>query len=259
MLASLYLSFTDYSLIQAPEWIGLDNYTRMLHDDRLQIAQVTFIYVFVSVPLSWRSRWVAMLLNRGIAGCRLPLGLLPAVAAGQQRRHRDAVAQIFGADGLVNRSCGRSASMPPWLDLRPEYALWTLIVLNVWTFGSPMVIFLAGLRQIPGMYYEAAAVDGARQVDASPDHPADAHADHLLQPGVADHRRLPGVHLGLHGLGRHRRPGGLHAVLHAVPVPGGFRDFQMGYAAAMAWLLWSSSHFTAINFSLSKYWVFYDD
>jgi multiple sugar transport system permease protein len=70
--------------------------------------------------------------------------------------------QMFEVDGLVNqvlRLFGIPATTS-WIG-DPQYALWTIILLHVWTFGSPMVIFLAGLRQIPGMYYEAASVDGA--------------------------------------------------------------------------------------------------
>src|SRR5690625_6020329 len=72
---------------------------------------------------------------------------------------------MFGANGLVNQLLGALGftGMPGWVS-NPDTALGTLILLNVWTFGSPMIIFLAGLRQIPQMYYEAASVDGASKV-----------------------------------------------------------------------------------------------
>src|SRR5918997_201311 len=111
MLASLYLSFTNYSLIQAPKWVGFANYARMFGDS-------------VAIAVLWR--------------------------------------QMFEVDGLVNQVL-RMVGVPvstSWIG-DPSTALWTNILLHVWTFGSPMVIFLAGLRQIPGMYYEAASVDGA--------------------------------------------------------------------------------------------------
>src|ERR687890_2688346 len=165
MLASLYLSFTNYSLIQAPKWIGVENYTRMLGDERLHNAlKVTFIYVFVSVPLQLAlALAIAVLLNQGMRGLPfyrsvfyLPSMLGASVALAVLWR------QMFGTDGLVNqvlRLFGVDATTG-WIS-DPRYALSTLILLHVWTFGSPMVIFLAGLRQIPSMYYEAAAVDGA--------------------------------------------------------------------------------------------------
>ena len=165
MLASLYLSFTDYNLIQAPKWIGLDNYIRMLADARLHNSlRVTFTYVFVSVPLQLGvALAIAMLLNEGMRGLPFYRSVfyLPSMLGGSV-----AIAvlwrQMFGVDGLVNQLLGlfgiqgtRAGSSDP------STALWTIILLHVWTFGSPMVIFLAGLRQIPGMYYEAASVDGA--------------------------------------------------------------------------------------------------
>src|SRR3954463_2795994 len=167
MLASLYLSFTDYSLIQAPKWVGFANYVRMLNDERLHNAlRVTFTYVIVSVPLQLMlALAIALLLNEGMRALPfyrsvfyLPSMLGSSVAIAVLWR------QIFGTDGLVNqvlRLFGIDAHTG-WIS-DPKYALGTIILLHVWTFGSPMVIFLAGLRQIPGMYYEAAAIDGARR------------------------------------------------------------------------------------------------
>ena len=165
MFASLYLSFTNYSLIQAPEFIGLDNYVRMFNDPRLHKSlSVTFIYVIVGVPAQLIvALAVAMLLNEGMKGLAfyrsifyLPSMLGASVAIAVLWR------QMFEVDGLVNqvlRLFGIPATTS-WI-ADPQWALWTIILLHVWTFGSPMVIFLAGLRQIPGMYYEAASVDGA--------------------------------------------------------------------------------------------------
>src|SRR5215211_9255269 len=165
MLASLYLSFTNYSLIQAPEWVGLDNYVRMFNDPRLlKSLAVTFTYVIVGVPLQLIvALAIAMLLNEGMKGLAfyrsifyLPSMLGASVAIAVLWR------QMFEVDGLVNqvlRLFGIPATTS-WI-ADPQWALWTIILLHVWTFGSPMVIFLAGLRQIPGMYYEAASVDGA--------------------------------------------------------------------------------------------------
>ena len=233
MIASLYLSFTEYSLIQPPEWIGMENYIRMLDDARLHKSlKVTFIYVIVCVPLQLIvALAIAMLLNKGMRGLAfyrsvfyLPSMLGASVAIAVLWR------QMFGIDGLVNqvlRLFGIDATTG-WIS-DPRYALGTLILLHVWTFGSPMVIFLAGLRQIPGMYYEAASVDGADAVaPVHQDHLAAAVADHLLQPGAADHRRVPVLHPGLRGLQRHRRPVGLDHVLRAVPVPARLRSVPDG-------------------------------
>ena len=165
MLASLYLSFTNYSLIQAPSGSVLENYVRMLDDERLHNSlKVTFIYVFVSTPLQLAvALGIAILLNEGMKGLPFYRSVfyLPSMLGGSV-----AIAvlwrQMFEVDGLVNqvlRLVGFEATTS-WIG-DPSTALGTIILLHVWTFGSPMVIFLAGLRQIPGMYYEAASVDGA--------------------------------------------------------------------------------------------------
>src|SRR4028119_1364617 len=265
MIASLYLSFTNYSLIQAPKWTGLDNYVRMLGDERLHNSlKVTFIYVFVSTPLQLIvALGIALLLNEGMKGLPFYRSIfyLPSMLGGSV-----AIAvlwrQMFEADGLVNqvlRMTGVGVTTS-WIG-DPSTALWTIILLHVWTFGSPMVIFLAGLRQIPGMYYEAAAVDGATRWTTFVKITLP-----LLSPIIFFNLVLQVI-------------GAFQAFTQAFVVSGGtggpsdstmfytvylyqrgFGQFQMGYAAAMAWLLVIIiAAFTAINFFASKYWVFYGD
>ena len=97
--------------------------------------------------------------------------------------------QIFGADGLVNQLLAVVGIQGPAWVSHPDYALSTLVVLAIWQFGSPMIIFLAGLRQIPQDLYEAASMDGAARLAAVlEDHPAAARAGDLLQPRPADDR-----------------------------------------------------------------------
>jgi multiple sugar transport system permease protein len=265
MIASLYLSFTNYSLIQAPKWSGLDNYVRMLSDARLHNSlKVTFIYVFVSVPLQLiLALAIALLLDKGMRGLSfyrsvfyLPSMLGSSVAIAVLWR------QMFGTEGLVNqilRLLGFNATTG-WIS-DPKYALSSIILLHVWTFGSPMVIFLAGLRQIPGMYYEAAAVDGATRWTrfAKITLP-------LLSPIIF-------FNLVLQIIGAFQSFTQAFVVSNGTGGPSdstmfytlylyqrGFGQFQMGYASAMAWLLVVIvGVFTAINFFASKYWVFYDD
>jgi multiple sugar transport system permease protein len=265
MIASLYLSFTNYSLIQAPKWIGLDNYARMFTDDRLlNSLKVTFIYVFVSTPLQLAlALAIALLLNEGMRGLPFYRSVfyLPSMLGGSV-----AIAvlwrQMFEVDGLVNqvlRMFGFEATTS-WIG-DPSTALWTIILLHVWTFGSPMVIFLAGLRQIPGMYYEAASVDGAskwaqfRMITLP-----------LLSPIIF-------FNLVLQIIGAFQAFTQAYVVSNGTGGPSdstmfytlylyqkGFVQFQMGYAAAMAWLLLVIiAAFTAINFYFSKKWVFYGD
>ena len=265
LIASLYLSFTEYSLIEPPKWIGIGNYTRMFDDARLHNAlKVTFIYVFVSVPLQLAlALAIAILLNQGMRGLAfyrsvfyLPSMLGASVAIAVLWR------QMFGTDGLVNqvlRLFGVDAHTG-WIS-DPRYALSTLILLHVWQFGSPMVIFLAGLRQIPAMYYEAAAVDGA---------PRWRRFTNITLPLLSP---IIFFNLVLQIIGAFQSFTQAFVVSNGTGGPSdstmfytlylyqrGFGQFQMGYAAAMAWILvLIVGAMTAINFFFSKYWVFYND
>jgi multiple sugar transport system permease protein len=265
LLASLYLSFTEYSLIEPPKWIGVQNFTRMLGDARLHNAlKVTFIYVVVSVPLQLAlALAIAVMLDRGMRGLAfyrsvfyLPSMLGASVAIALLWR------QIFGTDGLVNqilRVFGIDAHTG-WIS-DPRYALSTIILLHVWTFGSPMVIFLAGLRQIPTMYHEAASMDGAGRW---------RRFRHITLPLLSP---IIFFNLVLQVINAFQSFTQAFVVSNGTGGPSdstmfyslylyqrGFGQFEMGYAAAMAWLLVVIvGALTAINFWASKYWVFYDD
>jgi pectin-derived oligosaccharide transport system permease protein len=265
MFASLYLSFTNYSLIQAPEFIGLDNYVRMFNDPRLlKSLSVTFIYVIVGVPLQLIvALAIAMLLNEGMKGLAfyrsifyLPSMLGASVAIAVLWR------QMFEVDGLVNqilRLFGIPANTS-WI-ADPQWALWTIILLHIWTFGSPMVIFLAGLRQIPGMYYEAASVDGAskwaqfRKITLPLLCPIIFF--NLVLQVINAFQSFTQAYVVSNGTGG---PADETLFYTLYLYQRGFVQFQMGYASAMAWLLVVIiAAFTAINFYFSKRWVFYGD
>ncbi len=265
MLASLYLSFTDYSLIQAPEFVGVENYLRMIDDERLHNSlKVTFIYVFVSTPLQLAvALAIALLLNEGMKGLPFYRSVfyLPSMLGGSV-----AIAvlwrQMFEVDGLVNqvlRLVGFEATTS-WIG-DPSTALWTIILLHVWTFGSPMVIFLAGLRQIPGMYYEAASVDGAtkwaqfRKITLPLLSPIIFF--NLVLQVINAFQAFTQAYVVSNGTGG---PSDSTMFYTLYLYQKGFVQFQMGYAAAMAWLLLVIiAAFTALNFYLSKHWVFYGD
>jgi multiple sugar transport system permease protein len=265
MLASLYLSFTNYSLIEAPKWIGLDNYTRMLGDERLHNSlKVTFIYVFVSTPLQLAlALAIALLLNEGMKGLPFYRSVfyLPSMLGGSV-----AIAvlwrQMFEVDGLVNqvlRLFGVKSTIS-WIG-DPSTALWTIILLHVWTFGSPMVIFLAGLRQIPGMYYEAASVDGAskwaqfRKITLPLLSPIIFF--NLVLQIINAFQAFTQAYVVSNGSGG---PSDSTMFYTLYLYQKGFVQFQMGFASAMAWLLLVIiAAFTAINFYFSKHWVFYGD
>ncbi|USX53148.1 carbohydrate ABC transporter permease [Lentzea sp. HUAS12] len=264
VLASFALGFTKYNLIQPPRFIGLDNFARVLSDERLHNAlRVTFTYVLVSVPLQLAcALGVALLLNKGLRGLAfyrsafyLPslLGSSVAIAV--------LWTQVFGTDGLVNRVLGFfGVEGRGWIS-DPDTALSTLIVLNVWTFGSPMIIFLAGLRQIPEVYYEAAAIDGAsrwarfRSITMP-----------LLSPILFFNLVLQIIHAFQSFTQAFVVSGGTGGPSDSTMFytlylyQQGFSRFDMGYASALAWfLLLIIAAFTAVNFWAARFWVFYDD
>jgi multiple sugar transport system permease protein len=263
-LASLYLAFTKYDLLSTPKWIGLENFRTMWSDTRLhQALKVTFLYTFISVPLSLAAALlVAMVLNRGIKGLPayravfyLPSLLGGSVAVVLLWRY------IFSADGVVNAFLGLFGIDGPSWTGDPKYATFVLIILHVWTFGSPMVIFLAGLRQIPLMYYEAAAVDGAskfrqfRSVTLPLLSPIIFF--NLIQSLIASFQTFTQGYVMSDGTGR---PADSTLFYNLYLYQQGFQQFKMGYASAMAWfLLVIVAAFTVLNFGLAKRWVFYDN
>jgi multiple sugar transport system permease protein len=264
MLVSLYLSFTDYNLLQAPQFIGLDNITRMLHDDRLHKAlAVTFTYVGVSVPLQLAlALLLAIFLDKGVRGLPIYRSIfyLPSLIGGSV-----AIAVLwrtmFGTNGLINDALGALGIHGHGWISEPDTALSTLIVLNAWTFGAPMVIFLAGLRQIPASLYEAASVDGAGKLRQfwSITLP-------MLTPIIFFNLVLQIIHAfqsftqAFVVSGGTGGPADSTLFYSLYLYQRGFGNFDMGYASALAWvLLVIVAAFTAINFWLSRFWVFYDD
>lgn len=264
MVASLVLSFTDYNLLRDPQWVGLENYQRMFDDARLHKSLgVTFTYVLIGVPLQLAvALFLAMVLNRGLKGLAfyrsvyyLPSLLGSSVAIAVLWK------QLFGVNGLINQVLGYFGVVGPGWISNPETALSTLVLLHVWTFGSSMVIFLAGLRQIPEMYYEASSIDGAgrwRQFWSI--------TIPLLTPVIFFNLVLQIINAFQSFTQAFVISGGTGGPVDSTLFytlylyQRGFTDYQMGYASAMAWLLLLIiGAFTAINFLVSKYWVHYDD
>jgi multiple sugar transport system permease protein len=264
MLVSLYLSFTDYNLLQVPEWIGFDNFTRMFDDSRLHNSfGVTFRFVFVSVPLQLiAALLLAVVLDRGLRGLAIYRSIfyLPSLLGGSV-----AIAvlwrQIFGIEGLVNQVLALLGIEGQGWVSSPDTALDTLVILSVWTFGAPMIIFLAGLRQIPAMYYEAASVDGASRTRqffkiTLPLLTPIIFFNFVLQI-IGAFQSFTQAYVVSNGSGG-PADSTMFYTLYLYQM--GFTNFDMGYASAMAWvLLVVIAMFTVINFIASKFWVFYDD
>jgi multiple sugar transport system permease protein len=263
MVASLYLSFTDYDLFTAPVWIGWANYHRMFVEDDRFIAAVgvTARYVAFSVPMKLAlALAVALLINRASRALGFyrsafyaPSLLGASVAVALVWRN------IFDTGGLVPETLANLGIPTGTWVASPERALWVLVALAVWQFGAPMVIFLAGLKQIPTDLYDAAAVDGAgwwrgfRSITVP-----------MLSPVIFFNLVLETIHAFQAFTGAYIVSGGrggpsdatLFYTLYLYQQ--GFRNFRMGYAAAMAWvLLIVIALVTALLFRTAKRWVFY--
>ncbi len=283
MIYSLWLSFTNYDFTQpnSTEWIGIGNYVKMfgplfgvdqftasngevIRADPYYIKSltVTFTYVFVSVPLKLVfALAVAMLMNQKLRGVGLYRAVyyIPTLLGGSV-----AIAvlwrKLFEKNGLLNtmlEAIGFS-DLPSWIT-NPKYALGTLILLTVWQFGSSMIIFLAGLKQIPEEYYDAASIDGANKVQqffriTIP----------LLSPVILFTLVLQIITAFQAFTQAYIIGGGSGGVLNSTLFYTlhlyiqGWTYHEMGYASAMAWvLLLIIGVFTGIVFKTSGSWVSY--
>ncbi|MDH4389598.1 MAG: sugar ABC transporter permease [Fimbriimonas sp.] len=164
-LRSFYLSFCNYNIVQPPKFIGLANYQMMLFNDELfyKSLWVTLRYALVAVPLTlFVGVALALLLNLNVKGIAVfrTIFYLPSIVP------TVAMTSIFmwilnPQVGMVNRILALAGvTGPAWLS-DPVWTPWTLIFMAVWAAGGSMVIYLAGLKDIPQYLYEAATLDGA--------------------------------------------------------------------------------------------------
>ncbi|KLU73492.1 MAG: hypothetical protein RHS_0896 [Robinsoniella sp. RHS] len=162
---SLYYAFCDYGILTPAAFTGLNNFRNMMVDELFwKSLGITVFYSVVSVPLKLVfALLVAILFQKTTkaTGLYRALYYLPSIIGGSV-----AVSilwkRMFATDGMVNQilhSFGVQTSIP-WLG-NANTAIWTLILLTVWQFGSSMLIFLSSLKQIPRTFYEASTVDGA--------------------------------------------------------------------------------------------------
>ena len=264
-LSSLYLSFTNYNFVSSPNWVGLKNYLTMFTQDPqyFQALKVTVTYVLVAVPLELSfALFLALLLNKGIRGLGIYRAVyyIPSLIGGSV-----AIAilwqQVFGDNGIVNQLLGYvGIDMPSWVGT-PDYAIWSLILLKVWQFGSPMVIFLAGLKQIPQEFYEASSLDGAGKWKQFIHITLPCLSPIILFNGImqiiSSFQAFTPAYIISNGTG-----GPVNSTLFYTLYlyQNGFGNFQMGYASAMAWsLLLIIAFFTGLIFLTSKKWVHYGD
>ncbi|QGQ93838.1 sugar ABC transporter permease [Paenibacillus psychroresistens] len=265
IVSSLYYSFTNYNLLEAPRWIGFDNYQAIFMEDEkiAKSIQVTLTYVCVSVPFRLIfALAVAMLLNKAARGIGVYRSAyyLPSLIGGSV-----AVSimwqQIFGDKGLVNSMLSTIGveTSTSWIG-NPGTALWTLILLSVWQFGSSMLIFLAGLKNIPVSLYEAANVDGAnaryRFFNITLPLLSPIILFNLIMQTISGFMTFTPAYIISRGEG-----GPLdNTLLYSLYLfRRAFSFFEMGYASAMAWvMLLIVGLITLVIFKTSTYWVHYE-
>jgi len=265
MLYSLYLSFTRYNLLSEPQWVGLANFVQMFTADSryLKSVGVTLVYVLVSVPLLLVvSMLLALLLNKSmrfLTGYRVLfyvpslIGASVAIAALWRL--------IFGANGIVNQVLAVfGIHHGSWVG-NPGDALTTIITLAVWAFGSTMIIFLAGVRQVPRELYEAAALDGAgvfrKFFSITLPVMTPLIFFNTLMATIGAFQAFTGAYVVSGGTG-----GPVDSTLFYTLYlyQQGFAQLNMGYAAAMAWILVIVlAAVTAFFFWTARFWVHYGD
>ncbi|MFF3855436.1 carbohydrate ABC transporter permease [Micromonospora sp. NPDC002575] len=268
MLLSLYLSFTNYDILtpwSEVEWVGFANYERMFTSDPSywHAVRVTLTFALVAVPLKLAAALgVALLLNRAWRGVGLfrSLFYLPSLLGGSVALAIVWV-NMFNRDGAFNSMLALfGIEGKPWVN-DPDWALETLMVLAIWQFGAPMVIFLAGLKQVPTELYEAASVDGAgrwRQFRAvtlpmlSP-----VIFFNLVLETINGFQGFTAAFVLSNGTGGPVDSTLMYTLNLYIK---GFTDLEMGYASAMAWVfLIAIGVITAVFFGTGRFWVHYSD
>ena len=262
LIASLYFSGTNFSILRAPRWIGIENYRELLTDDVFGLClKNTLFYAIGAVPLSTVvAIGLAMLLNARVRGQAVyrTLFFLPSLVP------MVALATLFlwvfnGDYGLLNEAFYRLGLTPPnWLG-DPAWTKWTMVLISMWGCGQAMVIYLAGLQSVPVSLYEAAELDGARTW---------AKTWHVTLPMISPVILFNGV-MGLIGALQ------TFAVPYVMFGGGGparsayffatylfdnaFKFQRMGYASAMGWVMFAITlALTAISIKVSERHVHYE-
>ncbi len=261
LVASLYISLSNYNILQPPQLVGFANFGTMFTEDQLFLKslRVTAVYTFVSVPLVVVSGYlVALLLNQNVRGLSLwrTIFYLPAVVSGV------AVAVmwlwVFNPDAGVVNSVLRSMGIegPRWFT-DPDWALGTLIVTSLWGIGGGMVIYLAGMQGVPSHLYEACELDGGgawhrfRYVTLPMTTPVIFF--NLLIGIIGSWQVFTNAFVITNGGPANST---LFYVLYLYRQ--GWQYYKMGYASALAWILF----FIILLFTLvvfkSSGWVYYE-
>ena len=267
MLASLVLSFTDYDILSNPRFVGLDNYRELASDpDVYRSLGNTVFYTALHVPLSMAiSLGLAMLLirvSRGSAFFRtiiyLPV-MTPPVAIGALF-----LLLLNGQTGLVNAGLGLLGISGPNWTTDPHWIKPGIVLMSLWTVGASVIIFLAALREVPTQLYEAATVDGAsswqrfRRITLPMISPSLFFV--LIVNTIGSLQMFTEVYTMFFGNETTRSASGDAALFYVVYLfQQAFQFLHMGYASAMAWLLFLVVLvITLIQVRVSRRFVYYE-
>lgn len=262
-ISSIIYSFTNFTMIKKPTFVGFANYIHMFTKDRdfWGSVKVTFMYVLMAVPMKLIfALFIAMLLNMKLKSINFfrTVYYLPSILGGSI-----AVAVmwrfLFMQDGLVNNFLA-IFSIPPvgWLG-NPDISLYTIGLLAVWQFGSSMVLFLAGLKQIPENLYEASAIDGASKIKQffvitlpmlTP-----ILLFNMVMQTISAFQEFTGAFVITNG-----GPMKSTYLYGMMLYKNAFEHFKMGYASAQSWILFIIIIIiTVVLLKSSKRWAYYED
>jgi multiple sugar transport system permease protein len=259
IIASIYISLTDWDTFTKPNFIGFENYIDLAHDPKFWISlKVTFSFALFSVPLNLAGGlFAAMLLNQKVKGMKIfrTIFYLPAVVSGV------ATALlwrwIFNTDvGLINTLLSKIGVVGPnWLG-DPDWVLPSYIIMSLWGFGNAMLVFLAALQDLPKSLYESADIDGANHFEKF------WHITIPMLSPIILFNLIMGVIAGLKIFTEAYIIGGSgnSALFYMLYLwQNAFQLMKMGYASAMAWVLFAIIlGITLIVLKSSPLWVYYE-
>jgi multiple sugar transport system permease protein len=261
-----WLSFTDYDVINDPSFVGTANFERLLEDPKVALAlKNTFVFAVLSVPAQLLvSLGLALLLNwagRATGFFRTAFFLpkmTPPVAVGVL------LLLLFnGQSGLINAALGAVGIDGPAWTTDPDWVKPGLVMMSLWTVGASVIILLAALRNVPQELYDAARVDGAgwwRQTwSVTVPMISGAIVFIVIVDTIAAMQSFTEAYTAFFGSGNttYSNDAALFYVIYLFQQ--GFQYLHMGYASAMAWLLFLViTIFTVVQFVVSKRLVYYE-
>lgn len=264
LIFSFFSSFTDYNITSRMNWVGFENYQWLFQHDTLFKTALynTIYYVAFSVPLTTIGAIaLSLLLNNDVPGIKVfrTIYYLPAVLSGV------AVSLLWmqllnPSTGLINTVLGWFGIQgPAWL-FDPTWTKPALIIMSLWSVGANMLIYLASLKSVPKELYESAAIDGATWSQRLKNITLPMITPVIFFNLITSFIGAFQVFQTAYIMTQDGNGGPMNSLLfyNLYLWNKAFESFQMGYASAMAWILFIIVMvLTFANMRLSRYWVFY--